>query len=83
MSRLSDKTVFKGDENCSKESGGCSTFETTHCKICERDGSNTQDGRQHSHCDIWYIFIDPVVSGLPSILLLIVESSLELTWRSP
>jgi len=79
MPRLSDKAIFKGDENRSEESGGCSTFETTHREIRERDGSNAQDGGHHSHCDIWYVFIDPGTTGLQLIIPLIIEMLRELT----
>ena len=62
MSRLSDKTIFEGDENRSEESGSCPTIETAHCEIRERDGSNAQDSRHHSHCNVWHVFINPAIT---------------------
>ena len=79
MPRLSDKAIFEGDENRSEESGGCSTLETAHREIRERDGSNAQDGGHHSHRDIWYVFIDPAITGLRLIIPSITDRIRELT----
>jgi hypothetical protein len=83
MSRLSDKTIFEGDENGSEESGGCPTFETAHCEIRERNGCNAQGGGYHSHCNVWYVFINPAITRARSSGPTIIESVRGLTWRSP
>ena len=83
MSRLSDKTVFEGDEYRSEESGGCPTFQTAHCEIRERNGGDTQDGGKHSHCNIWYVFIDPAITGVQLIILTTIANVHRLTWKSP
>lgn len=64
MSRLSDKAIFKGDENCGKKSGGRSTFKTAHCEIGKRNGCDAQCGWDHSHCNIGHVFVDPTIVAL-------------------
>ena len=64
MPRLSDKAIFKGNENRSEKSGGRPTFKTAHREIRKWNGSDAQDGGHHSHCDIWYVFVDPAITRL-------------------
>jgi len=79
MPRLSDETIFEGDENRSEESGCCPTVETAHCEICERNGSNAQDGGHHSHCNVWYVFVNPASTCLRLATLTIIENARGLT----
>jgi len=64
MPRLSDKTILKGDENRSEESGGCPAFETAHCEIRERNGSNAHYSGKHSHCNIRHVLVNPAIIRL-------------------
>ena len=57
---LGDHAVFECDEKGSEEGSGDTTIEGTESEICERNGRNAHESRDHSHGDIRYMFVDSV-----------------------